>query len=78
MLPCEAAAKYKVPAIKADLARKLKKKGYSQKHIADFLNVTEAAISQYLSGKRAKTKEGKGKTKTVPEICKFCGVCKLK
>ncbi|MEM4248277.1 MAG: helix-turn-helix domain-containing protein [Candidatus Nanoarchaeia archaeon] len=78
MLPCEAAAKYKVPAIKADLARKLKGKGYSQKEIADFLDVTEAAVSQYLSGKRAKTKESKSKAKTVPEVCKFCGVCKLK
>ncbi|MCX6774630.1 MAG: helix-turn-helix domain-containing protein [DPANN group archaeon] len=78
MLPCEKAAKYKVPAIKARLAKNLKNKGYPQKQIADFLNVTEAAVSQYLSGKRAVKQEKDVKTKQVPEVCKHCGMCKLK
>jgi predicted transcriptional regulator len=78
MLPCEKAAKYKVPAIKARLAKNLKTKGYTQKQIADFLDVTEAAISQYLSGKRAGKRETDLKTKHVPEVCKHCGLCKLK
>lgn len=78
MLPCERAAKYKVPAIKAKLARDLKAKGYTQRRIADFLDVTEAAVSQYLSGKRAGKQERALKTKRVPEVCKSCGLCKLK
>jgi predicted transcriptional regulator len=78
MLPCEKAARYKVPAIKARLAKNLKTKGYTQRQIADFLDVTEAAISQYLSGKRAGKREKDLKTKNVPEVCKFCGLCKLK
>ena len=78
MLPCEKAAKYKVPAIKARLAKNLKTKGYTQRQIADFLDVTEAAISQYLSGKRA-VRPGKDlRTKHVPDVCKHCGLCKLK
>jgi len=76
MLPCECAAKYKVPAIKANLAAKLKKKGYSQKKISDMLDVTEAAVSQYLSGKRAKCTCVPVKAKTVSEICACCGICK--
>jgi hypothetical protein len=76
MLPCECAAKYKVPAIKAKLAMKLKAKGYSQKKISDLLDVTEAAVSQYLSGKRAKCICIPAKTKPVAAVCKICGICK--
>ena len=76
MLPCECAAKFKVPAIKAKLATKLKQKGYSQKKISDVLDVTEAAVSQYLSGKRAKCACTPVKAKSVPEVCKVCGICK--
>ncbi|MEM2874390.1 MAG: helix-turn-helix domain-containing protein [Candidatus Nanoarchaeia archaeon] len=81
MQPCESAAKYKVPAIKADLARKLKNEGKSQKEIALILGVTEAAVSQYLSGKRAKSKpvkRNKTKHKAVFDICRLCGLCQLK
>jgi len=76
MLPCECAAKFRVPAIKAKLAAKLKKKGYSQKKISDVLDVTEAAVSQYLSGKRAKCVCMPVKAKSVPVVCEVCGVCK--
>jgi len=78
MLPCESAAKHKVPAIKAKLAKELKEKGYSQKEIAAVLDVTEAAVSQYLSGKRAKSKKKEQESKAIPEICKFCGLCNFK
>ncbi len=73
-LPCEQAAKEKVPKIKAELARKLKAEGKSQKEIAKVLDVTEAAISQYLSGKRAKAKQLTD-VRRVEEVCKICGVC---
>jgi hypothetical protein len=80
MQPCESAVKYKVPAIKAELARKLKKQGKSQKEIAAILGVTEAAVSQYLSGKRArnKRKAAEEKSKAIPEVCRLCGMCQFK
>ena len=79
MQPCESAAKYKVPAIKAKLAKELKEKRLSQKEIALRLGVTEAAVSQYLSGKRAmQKKEAKNDIKDVPEVCRLCGMCNFK
>lgn len=73
-LPCEQAVKEKVPKIKAELARKLKAEGKSQKEIAKILAVTEAAVSQYLSGKRAKAKHVTD-VKRCECICNICGVC---
>jgi len=52
--PCELVVWKILPSIKSKLAQKLKDKGMKQKDIADVLNITEAAVSQYLSGKRAK------------------------
>jgi hypothetical protein len=80
MQPCESAARHKVPAIKAKLARELKEKGVSQKEIATLLDVTEAAVSQYLSGKRAKNKRkaAEEKSKAIPEVCRLCGMCNFK
>ncbi len=79
MLRCESAAKYKVPAIKAKLARELKEKGLRQKDIATLLDVTEAAVSQYLSGKRAKKKAKQtSKDNPIPEVCRLCGMCNFK
>ena len=51
--PCELVVWKILPAIKAQLARNLKETGMKQKDIAKVLDSTEAAISQYLSGKRA-------------------------
>lgn len=75
VLPCEIAAKKIVPSIKANLARKLKKKGLKQKEIAKVLGVTNAAVSQYLSGKRAVKNIGKYKTERNSEICNICKQC---
>ena len=52
--PCELVVWRILPAIKANIARNLKDKGMKQKDIASALDLTEAAVSQYLSGKRAK------------------------
>ncbi|MBT3940990.1 hypothetical protein HOD83_02680 [Candidatus Woesearchaeota archaeon] len=52
--PCELVVWKILPAIKAQLARNLKDTtDMKQKDIAKVLDSTEAAISQYLSGKRA-------------------------
>ncbi len=52
--PCEIVANKILPSVKCELAKTLKKKGVTQRKIAQYLNLTEAAVSQYLSGKRAK------------------------
>ncbi|MGB9675144.1 MAG: helix-turn-helix domain-containing protein [Candidatus Nanoarchaeia archaeon] len=78
MLPCEINVKYKIPTIKAKLAQKLKKMGYKNKEIAKCLDVTEAAVSQYLHGKRAKSKSKimkVMKAEKIVEVCKLCGFC---
>lgn len=73
-LPCEQAVKEKVPKIKAELAKRLKAEGKSQREIAKILEVTEAAVSQYLSGKRAKAKRLTD-VRRCECVCKLCGVC---
>lgn len=53
MLPEEIEVWYILPAIRRALALEIKAQGISQKQIAKLLGVTEAAVSQYLSKKRA-------------------------
>lgn len=42
-----------IPEIRKRLAKALRKAGHDQKDIAAMLGLTEGAVSQYLSGKRA-------------------------
>jgi len=51
--PQEVEVFYILPALRRELALALKATGISQKEIAGRLGVTEPAISQYLSSKRA-------------------------
>ncbi len=51
--PQEVEVFYVIPAIRRELTRSMKEAGKSQKQIARLLGVTEPAISQYLSEKRA-------------------------
>jgi len=53
LTPQEIEVHYIIPAIRREIAKELKKNGLDQKTIAEKLGVTEAAISQYISGKRA-------------------------
>lgn len=53
-MPQEIEVWYVFPAIRREFALKLKQKGYTQKQIAQKMNLTEAAVSQYLKLKRAK------------------------
>ncbi len=51
--PQEVEVLYILPAIRRDLSLNLKGLGLEQKAIAKLLNVSEPAISQYMSSKRA-------------------------
>ena len=53
--PQEVEVFYILPAIRSELTKELKVMGLSQKRIAEILNVTEPAVSQYVSQKRAST-----------------------
>ncbi|MGQ9721602.1 MAG: transcriptional regulator [Candidatus Jordarchaeum sp.] len=54
--PCEVLSKIYLPSIRAMIARELiETHKCTQMKIADWLGVTQAAISQYLSSKRADT-----------------------
>ena len=54
-MPQEIEVWYVLPAIRRELAKTLvKKHKHSQKEVAEFLGVTEAAVSQYLKSKRGK------------------------
>jgi uncharacterized protein len=56
-LPCEEAIWYVLPRIRADLARQMVNMGLSQKEVALKLQVTPAAVSQYLNRKRGNVKK---------------------
>ena len=51
--PQELEVFYFIPAIRKELSIQMKKKGKGQREIANLLGVTEAAVSQYISAKRA-------------------------
>jgi uncharacterized protein len=50
--PQEIEVWYIIPAVRRELARLLVEKGLTQRQVAKKLDVTEAAVSQYLSNKR--------------------------
>ena len=53
LLPEEVIVWYIIPAIRRELTKILHKKGVKQSNIAKMLNLTNAAVSQYLKEKRA-------------------------
>ena len=57
MLPQEVEVWYIIPALRKELTISLKQLGLSQKEIAGKLGITEAAVSQYISGKRGSETE---------------------
>jgi predicted transcriptional regulator len=54
LTPQEIEVWYLLPALRREIAMRLKSEGYSQKDIAKLMDITPAAISQYLHNKRAK------------------------
>lgn len=53
-MPQEIEVWYVLPATRKEFALEMVRSGLKQKKVADMLGVTEAAVSQYLSSKRAK------------------------
>ena len=53
-MPQEIEVWYIIPAIRRELAKSMVELGLTQKQVADKMELTEAAVSQYLSSKRAK------------------------
>jgi len=50
--PCEIVVWYVIPSIRAKLAKELLKLGMKQKQISELLDITQPAVSQYISDKR--------------------------
>jgi len=49
LFPCEEVVKKYLPAVRVSIAKKLRKKGFTQEAIAKELGLTQAAVSKYLS-----------------------------
>ena len=50
--PCEMVVWYVIPAIRSELAKDLLKLGMKQKTISELMDITQPAVSQYLTDKR--------------------------
>ena len=50
--PCEIVVWYVIPSIRSELAKELLKLGMKQKAISELLDITQPAVSQYISDKR--------------------------
>ncbi len=57
MQPCEVIVLNILPSLRAQLARELVKLGLTQQEISETLELTPAAVSQYVSGKRGQKVE---------------------
>ncbi len=53
-MPQEIEVWYIIPALRRELAKRMVELGLAQKQVAERMELTEAAVSQYLSSKRAK------------------------
>lgn len=50
--PCEIVVWYVIPTIRSELAKELLSLGMKQKEISKLLDITQPAVSQYISDKR--------------------------
>ncbi len=53
-LPQEVTLYYLIPSLRREMSLYLKEKDFSNKKIAELLNITPSAVSQYLKNKRSK------------------------
>ena len=93
-MPQEIEVWYIIPAIRRELTKSMIESGLTQKQVADHMGLTEAAVSQYLSLKRAKAvvfsnailDEIKKSTKKIiendvlliPEMLRLCNLTSVK
>ncbi|HLE06488.1 MAG TPA: transcriptional regulator, partial [Candidatus Nanoarchaeia archaeon] len=69
ILPQELEVFYVIPAIRKELAVKLKANGLSQKKIAGIFGVTEACVSNYFKSKRANDVKFSPELKSMIDNC---------
>jgi len=50
--PCEIVVWYVIPGIRSELAKELLRLGMKQKQISELMDITQPAVSQYISDKR--------------------------
>ena len=50
--PCEMVVWYVIPAIRSELAKQLLSLGMKQKKISELMDITQPAVSQYITDKR--------------------------
>lgn len=90
--PCEIVVWYVIPSIRSKLAKELLKLGMKQKEISQLLEITQPAVSQYISDKRGHEIDFEpeveeyiknmaqemttGELQPIDLIPKFCKVCK--
>ncbi|MBE6485747.1 MAG: transcriptional regulator [Methanosphaera stadtmanae] len=90
--PCEIVVWYVIPSIRSKLAKELLNLGMKQKEISQLLEITQPAVSQYISDKRGHEIDFEpevenyiknmakemttGELQPIDLIPKFCHVCK--
>ncbi len=50
--PCEIVVWYVIPAIRSELAKELLSLGMKQKNVSELMDITQPAVSQYMTDKR--------------------------
>ena len=50
--PCEVVVWYVIPAIRSELAKELLNLGMRQKDVSELMDITQPAVSQYITDKR--------------------------
>lgn len=90
--PCEIVVWYVIPSIRSKLAKALLNLGMKQKEISQMLDITQPAVSQYISDKRGHEIDfspeidqyikdlakdmSKGNVEPIDLIPHFCYICK--
>ena len=79
--PCEIVVWYVIPTIRSELAKALLKLGMKQKQISELLDITQPAVSQYISDKihdminefAKDIMDGKADQRDIiPKTCEIC------
>ena len=82
--PCELVVWYVLPAIRSELAKSLLSLGMKQKDVSQLMDITQPAVSQYITDKRGSgikfndevNELYSGEAKKSDIISKTCFICK--